>query len=124
MAYTLAQLRTLVLQRADMENTTFINNTATTSELSQYIRDSAAALHDRLISLSGGSFLWGIDSIATTAGDSTYALSTEFYRLLRVELLIDGYGYPLDRWDHPPAISADDGGAWDDGLRDPFHASA
>lgn len=104
MAYTLAQLRTLVLQRADMENTTFITNTSVSTELSQYIRDSAASLHDKLIALLGADFDWGIDSIATVAGTDTYALDSAFYRLIRVDLIDGDYAHPLERWNRAEGV--------------------
>ena len=95
MAYDRAELRTLIRQRADMENSTFIGDT----ELNNYIQDSVRALHDKLIAACGQQFGWAVQTIATTAGDDEYSLANDFYRLLRVDILDGDYSYPLERWD-------------------------
>lgn len=83
---TLLQLRTAVRQRADMVNSTFI----TDAELTSYINQSAYELYDLLVEKYGDDYFvtlpapqYTTDGIATT-----YALPTDFYKLLGVDLAV------------------------------------
>lgn len=84
---TLLELRTQARQRANMENSQFI----TDSELNSYINNSCTELYDLLIAKYE-------DYHATTAnipivvGTDSYALPTDFYKLLGVDLVVDAQG--------------------------------
>lgn len=83
---TLAQLKTRARQRADMENSGFIQN----SELVSYINASVAELYDLLVSKYGEDyFVASPFSITTTANVDQYALPTDMYKLLGVDLQLD-----------------------------------
>lgn len=86
---TLAQLKTRVRQRSDMENSGFISD----SELVSYINASVAELYDLLVSKYGDDyFVASPFSITTTSNQDTYALPTDMYKLLGVDLQLDTSG--------------------------------
>lgn len=83
---TLAQLKTRARQRADMENTGFIQD----SELVNYINASIAELYDLLVSKYGEDyFVASPYTITTTTNQDTYALPVDMYKLLGVDLQLD-----------------------------------
>lgn len=86
---TLSQLRTLIRQRADMENSTFV----TDDEIVGYINQGIAELHDELISLYED-FYVSSAPIALPA-DSPMDLPNNFYKCLGVDLNSSGVTYRL-----------------------------
>lgn len=83
---TLLELRTRARQRADMEATGFIQD----SELNTYINASYAELYDLLVSKYGSDyFVAPAHTFSTTANTETYALPTDFYKLLGVDCKIN-----------------------------------
>lgn len=83
---TLAQLKTRARQRADMENSGFIQD----SELLSYINASIAELYDLLVSKYGEDyFVASPYTITTTTNQDTYALPADLYKLLGVDLQLD-----------------------------------
>lgn len=86
---TLAQLKTRARERADMENSGFISD----SELVSYINASVAELYDLLVSKYGEDyFVASPYSITTTNNQDTYALPSNLYKLLGVDLQLDTSG--------------------------------
>jgi hypothetical protein len=92
---TLAQLRTRVRQRADMEESTFVSD----SELTGYINASADELYDVLVGkfvdqyVAEAPLITGVGLPAPLPLDltgSTVALPSDFYKLLDVSLQADG----------------------------------
>lgn len=87
---TLANLRTLVRQESDMENTTFI----TDAELNSYINQSYFELYDLLIQKYGNDYYAQTADITTDGTSETYTLpngvlysaAPKFYKLLGVDL--------------------------------------
>lgn len=92
---SLAQLRTEVLQRADMENTTFVD-TSEDGEVTRYINLAISDLYDYLIQHQGQEFYLTSFDIATVAGTQEYSLQEtgggevdDFYLLWGVECVDD-----------------------------------
>jgi hypothetical protein len=79
---TLAVLRTRSLQRADMENSTFV----APSELLRYINSAYLELYDLLVSKGQEYYVKDPPTEFTVAtGAYTYTLPTDFYKLLGVD---------------------------------------
>jgi hypothetical protein len=82
---TLAEIRTLVRQRADMEGSQFV----TDAEVNKYINASYAELYDILVSRFD-------DYFSTTAtftlsgGANSYALPSDFYKARGLDLQVNG----------------------------------
>ena len=70
MTITLAELRTQSRQRADMENSNFISDT----ELTSYINNSIAELHDIMAEAYGSEYFVTTTTFSVTSGDDTYSL--------------------------------------------------
>jgi hypothetical protein len=85
---TLLQLRTATRQRADQVNSTFISD----AELTSYIQQSAYELYDILIQKYGDAyFVKSPPATITTDGtNETFALPTDLYKLLGVDLQTNG----------------------------------
>lgn len=84
---TLAQLRIRARSRANMENSDFVSDT----ELNQFINDSLAELDDLLIASFGNDYRVSTTSPTTTvSGTSSYALPSDFYKLLGVDARTSG----------------------------------
>lgn len=86
---TLASLRTQARQRADMVNSTFI----TDAEFNQYINNSITELYDLLIQKFGNEYYLNIYSFPTVIGIDSYALPTDFYKLIGADILVGGTDY-------------------------------
>ena len=111
MAYTRAQIRTLIQQRCDIENTT----AQVTSELNNHINDAAAYTHDFLIGTLGERYAVGTDGFLTTAGVSEYNLSSstaDFYRLLGFRLAFDDESFPLDAYSDLDSVLRTSATSW------------
>ncbi len=82
---TLAQLKTAVRQRADMEHTQFVSD----AELTSYINQSYFELYDLLIQKYGNDYYVADPySITTDGTHDKYALPDDFYKLLGVDLAL------------------------------------
>lgn len=80
---TLTQLITAVRQRSDMVNSQFV----TDSELTDYINRSYAELYDLIVQKYGDNYYVQTPYSFTTDGTSfQYALPSDFYKLLGVDL--------------------------------------
>lgn len=106
MAYTRAQVRSLVQQRCDIENATHQQN----SEFNNHLNDAARYVHDFLISTYGNRYALKTEQFLTTAGVSDYHLETvtgvvtgnlinDCYRVASVKLRVDDIDYPLGSYE-------------------------
>lgn len=94
--YQRVQLKQIIRQRCDLENTTF----ETEVELDRHINDCAAQLHDLLISCAGSNYSTSSTTVTTAAGTTSYAIAAaDFYRPIRVSITFDNYDYPLQRYE-------------------------
>lgn len=100
MTYTLADLRTLVRQRADMENSAFVTDT----EANRYINDSVKELFELLVVTYGQEYFYTSVTKNTLAGQQSYAMPSDAFKLLRVDVrTADGYE-PLRPWKFPASL--------------------
>ncbi len=95
---TLAQLRTRVRERCDMENSTFISD----AEMNRYIDQSYATLFSKLVDATPDMYIR--EATITGATDTAdYALPDDFYGTYAIEQVM-GSGYnPLTRIDSSEA---------------------
>lgn len=92
---TLASLKTQARQRADMENSSFVSD----SELLALINNSYAELYDILVQAYGSNYFALETTLTMDQNTQKYALPSDFYKLLGVDLLIDGtYGLATARY--------------------------
>ncbi len=87
-AITLTQLRAKARERADMTGSLFITDTA--DSLDQWINEGAQKLHDLYVQAYGEDYVEKSSTLTTVAGTTDYTLPTDFYKLLGVELPING----------------------------------
>lgn len=87
-AVTLTQLRAKARERADMTGSLFITDTA--DSLDSWINEGAQKLHDLYVQAYGEDYVEKSAVLTTVATQSDYALPADFYKLLGVELTIDG----------------------------------
>lgn len=86
---TLANLRTRARDRANMENSTFVSD----SIFNSYINYSISELRDIITSKVGEDYFATSSSSTLTAGQESVSLPADFYKLLWVEVLVDGTNY-------------------------------
>jgi hypothetical protein len=86
MSVTLSEIRLRSRQKADRENSNFVEN----EELDFMINSSIAELHDLLIAHAGADYYLNSVQGTTVAGTSTYALPTDFYKLKGVDIKVAG----------------------------------
>lgn len=89
MTTTLLKLKTQARQRADRVNSNFIEE----DELTSYINNSIAELHDLLVSTYGPDYYVESFDFNTVAGTDSYNLPATFYKLKGVDALINGAEY-------------------------------
>lgn len=82
---TLASLKAQVRSRADQQNSNFIDD----AELTAMINSSAAALYDKLVR-AAADYYTASSVISIVAGTATYALPSNFYKLLGIDYDING----------------------------------
>lgn len=80
--FTLAQLKTLVRQRADIENSNHIQD----EELTNYINGSISELYDILIQKYGSEYFLSSNTFALVNGTGEYNLPADFFKLIGVDL--------------------------------------
>ena len=115
MAYTRAQVATLIRQRCDIENTT----AQVASEINNHIQDAANYVHDFLIGVYGPSYAVGTDSFATIAGQAAYTPSNtigDLYIPLSVRLEFDDESIPLDAFSDLDRVTRASGQSWGPGY--------
>jgi hypothetical protein len=92
----LSALRARVRQRANMEGSQFV----TDSELNTYINEAIADLRDKMISKVGDDYFAAETTYTLLANQDTYALPSDFYKVLYVEVKgDDGYFYKMRRFE-------------------------
>jgi hypothetical protein len=87
---TLAEIRTACQQRADMVGSSFVSS----SEWTSYINNSLFELYDLLVQKYGADYYvkQSPTAITTDGTNDKYALASDFYKLLGVDLLVSGSG--------------------------------
>jgi hypothetical protein len=85
---TLLQLRTAARQRADQVNSTFVSD----PELTGYVNQSAYELYDLMVAAYGDAYFAKTPpySFTTDGTNETFALPTDLYKLLGVDLQTNG----------------------------------
>jgi hypothetical protein len=92
----LLTLRDRAKQRANMENSSFVSDT----EWNTYINYGISQLRDKLIAKNGNDYFATEQSISLVNGTEAYALPSDFYKILYVELLgDDGNYYKMRRFE-------------------------
>ena len=94
-AVSLASIETQVRQRAQMENSTFI----TSAEMLSYINASGCELYELLVAATGKEYYLSSQTIVTTSGVSGYALATNFYEVVGIDLAVGGRSVTLQRYE-------------------------
>ena len=94
-SFTLAQMRTKVRERADMQNSTFISDT----ELDGYINSSYAELYDLIIDKHGEDYYISSQNYTSSAGQTTFSLPADFYKLRGVDLNIGSNSITLKKFE-------------------------
>ncbi len=94
MSYTLAEIRTLAKDRANMEHSDFIED----SVWNQYINDSLAELHDLLVETYADDYYINEFDFTTTSGVKTYAVPADFYKVRGVDALLSGTWVDLHKF--------------------------
>jgi hypothetical protein len=84
---TLGEIKALALDQADMTGSDFIDD----ARLTYWVNSALSELHDLLVD-AYEDFHVATYEIALTAGTSTYALPTDFYKLLKLFHLESGSG--------------------------------
>lgn len=124
MVYQRVNVKQIIRQRCDLENTTF----ETDVELDRLINDCASVLHDLLISCGGSNYAIETNSIVTTAGVANYTVSAlalgvppanrivGFYIPVRVSVKYDSIDYPLSRFEREGIIMNGASSSWGPGF--------
>ena len=115
MAYTRAQVATLIRQRCDIENTT----AQVDSEISNHIQDAANYVHDFLIGTYKDKYAVGTDFFVTVPGQALYTPSNvigDLYIPLSVRLQFDGESFPLDTFSDLDRVTRTAGTSWGAGY--------
>jgi hypothetical protein len=81
MSVTLLELKTRARERADMTNSTFIEE----EELTGYINSSIAELYDLLVAAYGSEYFLESYDFATVNNQADYALPANFYKMKGVD---------------------------------------
>lgn len=109
MAITLAELRTQARQRADQEYSDFV----TDAELTSYVNNSIAELHDILVQAYGSDYFLSEYDFLTTAGTAAYALPADFYKLQGVDVKLNGSDFfTIKKFNFNERNKYDDFGVW------------
>lgn len=83
---SLTQLIASARTRADMVGSLFVSD----AEFTVFLNKSLDELYDLVLQKFGDDYYVASSAIATVAGTSTYALPSDFYKLLGVELTLSG----------------------------------
>lgn len=90
---TLADLRTLALQKADLENSAFVS----TAEQTAYVNEANSELYDILVTTFQDYFK-SSENVSLVAGTEAYALPSAFYKLLAAYYVSGGIRYRLEQF--------------------------
>lgn len=86
-AVSLTTLRARARERADMVNSSFVTDAATS--LDAWINEGAQRLHEKLVEAYGDDYVEKSSSFTTTSGTTDYDLPSDFFKLLGVDLLVN-----------------------------------
>lgn len=101
MSYTRAQVRDLIKQRCNMENTSAQVDT----EINTHINDATSYVHDFLISTWGERYSRKSGTASISANTNSASISaTNFYRPIRIGITFDGINYPLASYSDMDAV--------------------
>ncbi len=95
-AVTLATLRAKARERADLTGSTHITDTA--DSLDGWINEGAQKLHDLYVQAYGEDYVEKSAALTTVANQTDYTLPTDFYRLLGIELPVNGEQKSLKKY--------------------------
>lgn len=110
MSITLLELRDQARQRADQENSEFV----TDSELTSYINNSIAELHDLLIQAYDSDYYLSEYTFTTVADQAAYDLPADFYKVRGVDLKLNGQNwFTIKKFTFNERNRFDDFGVWD-----------
>ncbi len=87
-AVTLATLRAKARERADLTGSLHLTDTA--DSLDGWINEGAQKLHDLYVQAYGEDYLEKSAALTTVAAQTDYTLPTDFYKLLGIELPVNG----------------------------------
>lgn len=90
---TLANLRTRVLERANMVGSSFVS----TAELNAIINGEGAELHDIVVGAYEDQFTTSLQF--TISSGNTYSLTSSFYKLRGLDIQEGGDWFPLQRYE-------------------------
>lgn len=94
MANTLAEIRTLAKDRANMEGSDFIADPIWDS----FINASLAELHDLLVAVYADDYYLNEQDFTTTNGVKSYSLPADFYKVRGVDALLSGTWVNLHKY--------------------------
>jgi len=112
---TLSELRLRARQRADMENSNFVDD----DEFNYYVNSALQELHDILIQSYGEDYYTTSVTFTTTGGTDSYDLSTiipagNFYKMRGVDAQLNGDDYfTLHRFNFNERNRFQNFGVWD-----------
>lgn len=110
MTVTLADLRSRAKQRADMENSSFIED----AEWNVMINSSVAELHDILIAAQGEDYKLESYEFTTVSGTDEYNLPDDFYKLCGVDVkLSDNTFYTIKKFNRNERNRFSQSGVWE-----------
>lgn len=118
MSYTRAQIRDLIKQRCDIEGTTAQQD----AEINNHINDAAAYTHDFLIATMGESYAYSTYPLTTTANTAFITvvdpllINPDFYRPVRVGVVLDSIEYPLASYSDSDIIADQVSASWGPGY--------
>lgn len=92
---TLQEMREEAIQRAAMENSTFV----VTAEVNRRVNQRIAQLYGKLVRARGDEYYAVKATPSTVAGVDTVALAAAFFKLLYVSAKIGGRWVPLERFE-------------------------
>ena len=81
---SLTELRTLTRQRADMQNSQFVDDT----ELTRYLNNSWGELYNLIIDNFNEDYYTTTNTFTLTSGTDSYSLPSDFYKLRGVDLVV------------------------------------
>lgn len=85
---TLEDLKKRVLERADMVNSNFIDDTSGDSELVRYIQQSYRKLYNLVITSFSDWYVEDPVEFTVASGENTYTLGDTFYKLVGVDFYL------------------------------------
>lgn len=110
MTVTLAQLKQRARNRADMDNSLFVDD----SEIVDYINASIAELHDLLIQAYGSDYYINETTFTTVVNQAQYDLPTDFYKLRGIDAKVNGNRWlTLEQFNFNERNRFEDFGVWD-----------